>query len=90
MRGAIAVTARRLTTGRAFRRFRDSRSWFTYRKECLMALGDKIPDAAENLVGKAEEAAGKAISNQHLISKGQGDQVKAHILQSDDPEGTVE
>ena len=55
-----------------------------------MALGDKIPDAAENLVGKAEEAAGKAISNQHLISKGQGDQVKAHILQSDDPEGTVE
>lgn len=54
-----------------------------------MALGDKIPDAAENLIGKAEEAAGKAISSDALTTKGQGDQVKAHILKSDDPEDAL-
>ena len=54
-----------------------------------MALGDKIPDAAENLIGKAEEAAGKAISSDALRTKGEGDQVKAHILTSDHPEDAL-
>jgi uncharacterized protein YjbJ (UPF0337 family) len=56
-----------------------------------MALGDKIPDAAENFVGKAEEAAGKATHNDSLTAKGRGDQVKAHIMSSDiDPAGAAE
>ena len=56
-----------------------------------MALGDKIPDAAENLVGKAEEAAGKAAHNDALTAKGRGDQAKAHIMKSDiDPAGVIE
>jgi len=62
----------------------DLRSWSTYRKECRMALGDKIPDAAEDLIGKAEEAAGKATHNQDLTAKGRGDQVKAHIVRGGD------
>lgn len=49
-----------------------------------MALGDRIPDAAEGLVGKAEEAAGKATHSDALTAKGQGDQVKAHIMTGDD------
>lgn len=56
-----------------------------------MAVGDRIPDAAENLVGKAEEAAGKATRNGDLAAKGRGDQAKAHIMNSDiDPAGAVE
>jgi uncharacterized protein YjbJ (UPF0337 family) len=50
-----------------------------------MALGDKIPDAAEDLVGKAEEAAGKATHNDALTLKGQGDQAKAHIMKGGGP-----
>jgi uncharacterized protein YjbJ (UPF0337 family) len=49
-----------------------------------MALGDRIPDAAEDLMGKAEEAAGKATHNDGLTAKGQGDQTKAQILKRDD------
>lgn len=49
-----------------------------------MALGDKIPDAAEDLLGKAKEAAGKATGNDDLTASGQGDQVKAKILKGDD------
>lgn len=55
-----------------------------------MALGDKIPDAVEDLLGKAEEAAGKATHNDALTDKGQGDRAKAHIMKgADDPTGVI-
>ncbi|WP_316308616.1 CsbD family protein [Clavibacter michiganensis] len=43
-----------------------------------MSAGDKISNAAENLVGKAKEAAGKATDNERLEAEGQADQTKAH------------
>lgn len=49
-----------------------------------MALGDKIPDAAEDLVGKAKEIAGKATHNDDLTASGQGDQAKARIMKGGD------
>ncbi|MDQ0118220.1 uncharacterized protein YjbJ (UPF0337 family) [Pseudarthrobacter defluvii] len=42
-----------------------------------MGLGDKISNAAEDLGGKAKEAAGNATDNDHLRAEGQADQVKA-------------
>ncbi len=42
-----------------------------------MALGDKIQNAAEDITGKAKEAAGKATNNDQLATEGQGDQAKA-------------
>ena len=42
-----------------------------------MALGDKISNAAEDLGGKAKEAAGKATDNERLEAEGQGDQTAA-------------
>ncbi|WP_306906802.1 CsbD family protein [Arthrobacter pascens] len=42
-----------------------------------MGLGDKISNAAEDLAGKAKEAAGKATDNDRLEAEGQKDQVKA-------------
>ncbi|MGZ4662029.1 MAG: CsbD family protein [Arthrobacter sp.] len=42
-----------------------------------MGLGDKISNAAEDLGGKAKEAAGNATDNDHLKAEGQADQVKA-------------
>ncbi len=42
-----------------------------------MALGDKIQNAAEDIAGKAKEAAGKATSDDELAAEGQGDQAKA-------------
>ncbi|MDE8586091.1 CsbD family protein [Arthrobacter sp. NQ4] len=42
-----------------------------------MGLGDKISNAAEDLGGKAKEAAGNATDNEHLKAEGQADQVKA-------------
>jgi uncharacterized protein YjbJ (UPF0337 family) len=43
----------------------------------IMGLGDKISNAAEDLAGKAKEAAGKATDNDRLEAEGQKDQVKA-------------
>ena len=42
-----------------------------------MALGDKISNAAEDLGGKAKEAAGKATDNERLEAEGHGDQTAA-------------
>ena len=42
-----------------------------------MGLGDKISNAAEELGGKAKEAAGNATDNDRLKAEGQADQVKA-------------
>lgn len=42
-----------------------------------MGLGDKISHAAEDLGGKAKEAAGNATGNDRLKAEGQADQVKA-------------
>ncbi|MFJ6284295.1 CsbD family protein [Pseudarthrobacter oxydans] len=42
-----------------------------------MGLGDKISNAAEDLGGKAKEAAGNATNNDRLKAEGQADQVKA-------------
>ncbi|BCW55856.1 CsbD family protein [Arthrobacter sp. FX8] len=42
-----------------------------------MGLGDKISNAAEDLGGKAKEAAGTATDNDRLKAEGQADQVKA-------------
>ena len=47
------------------------------RKEAIVGLGDKISNAAEDLGGKAKEAAGNATDNDRLKAEGQADQVKA-------------
>ena len=43
-----------------------------------MGLGDKISNDAEDLGGKAKEAAGNATDNDRLRAEGQKDQVKAN------------
>ena len=42
-----------------------------------MGIGDKIQNEAENLGGKAKEAAGNATDNDRLRAEGQKDQVGA-------------
>jgi uncharacterized protein YjbJ (UPF0337 family) len=42
-----------------------------------MALGDKISNAAEQIGGKAKEAAGKATDDERLEAEGQRDQTSA-------------
>ena len=42
-----------------------------------MGLGDKMGNAAEDMGGKAKEAAGNATDNDRLKAEGQKDQVKA-------------
>lgn len=44
-----------------------------------MGLDDKIKNAAEDLAGKAKEAAGKATGNDDLAAEGQADQAKADL-----------
>jgi uncharacterized protein YjbJ (UPF0337 family) len=44
-----------------------------------MALGDKISNAAEQLGGKAKEAAGDASGDERLKAEGQGDQASAKV-----------
>ena len=46
-----------------------------------MGLGDKISNAAEDMGGKAKEAAGNATNNDRLKAEGQADQVKADAKQ---------
>lgn len=47
-----------------------------------MGLDDKIQNAAENLGGKAKEAAGKASGNEELEAEGRADQAKADMKQA--------
>ena len=42
-----------------------------------MSLGDKIQNAAQDLTGKAKEAAGKATNNERLEADGKSDQAAA-------------
>ncbi|MDX3191610.1 CsbD family protein [Streptomyces sp. MN03-5084-2B] len=44
-----------------------------------MSLGDKITNKAEELGGKAKEAAGNATGNEQLQAEGQADQAKAGL-----------
>lgn len=44
-----------------------------------MALDDKIKNAAQDLAGKAKEAAGKATDNERLEAEGKADQAKAEV-----------
>ncbi|AXB43322.1 CsbD family protein [Amycolatopsis albispora] len=44
-----------------------------------MSLGDKISNKAEDLGGKAKEAAGRATGDEQLRAEGQGDQAKAGL-----------
>ena len=44
-----------------------------------MSAADKIKNAAEDLTGKAKEAAGKATGNERLEADGRGDQAKADV-----------
>ncbi|MGJ7440731.1 CsbD family protein [Aquipuribacter sp. MA13-6] len=47
-----------------------------------MGLGDKIKNTAEDLGGKAKEAAGKATDNERLEAEGKADQSKADLKQA--------
>ncbi|RSD19894.1 MULTISPECIES: CsbD family protein [Amycolatopsis] len=44
-----------------------------------MSLGDKIGNKAEELGGKAKEAAGNATGDEQLRAEGQADQAKAGL-----------
>lgn len=44
-----------------------------------MGLDDKIKNAAQDLGGKAKEAAGKVSDNERLEAEGQADQAKADV-----------
>ncbi|MBH0115275.1 CsbD family protein [Salinibacterium sp. NG253] len=44
-----------------------------------MSASDKIENAAEDLTGKAKEAAGKATNNEKLEAEGNADQAKASL-----------
>jgi uncharacterized protein YjbJ (UPF0337 family) len=44
-----------------------------------MSAGDKIQNAAEDLGGKAKEAAGKVTGNERLEAEGKADQAKADV-----------
>ncbi|RLK52635.1 CsbD family protein [Microbacterium telephonicum] len=47
-----------------------------------MGFDDKIKNTAEDLGGKAKEAAGKVTGNERLEAEGQADQVKADVKQA--------
>lgn len=49
-----------------------------------MAMGDKIKHAAEDVAGKAKEAAGKATGNEDLEARGQADQAGASAKKAGD------
>ena len=44
-----------------------------------MSMSDKISNKAEDLGGKAKEAAGDLTGNERLKAEGQGDQAKAGL-----------
>lgn len=47
-----------------------------------MGLDDKIANKADDLGGKAKEAAGKATDNERLEAEGKGDQTKSDLKQA--------
>ena len=47
-----------------------------------MGIGDKIKHGAEDLTGKAKEAAGKATDNERLEAEGRVDQSEADLKQA--------
>ena len=47
-----------------------------------MGLDDKIKNTAEDLGGKAKEAAGKVTGNENLEAEGKADQAKADLKQA--------
>ncbi|GAA4776033.1 CsbD family protein [Microbacterium gilvum] len=49
-----------------------------------MGLDDKIRHAAEDLGGKAKEAAGKATDDEKLEAEGHADQTKAKLKKAGD------
>ncbi|WP_103662910.1 CsbD family protein [Microbacterium sp. CJ77] len=49
-----------------------------------MGIGDKIKHGAEDLTGKAKEAAGKATDNERLEAEGKADQTKADVKKAGD------
>ena len=49
-----------------------------------MTMGDKIKHAAEDVTGKAKEAAGKVTGNESLEARGQADQASASVKQAGD------
>lgn len=44
-----------------------------------MGLDDKIKNTAQDLTGKAKEAAGKLTDNEKLEAEGKADQAKANL-----------
>jgi uncharacterized protein YjbJ (UPF0337 family) len=44
-----------------------------------MSAGDKIKNAADDLVGKGKEAVGNATDNDKLVAEGKADQAKANV-----------
>lgn len=44
-----------------------------------MGFDDKVKNEAEDLGGKAKEAAGKATDNERLEAEGHADQAKANV-----------
>lgn len=44
-----------------------------------MGLDDKIDNAAEDLKGKAKEAAGKATDDERMEAEGKGDQISSDV-----------
>jgi len=47
-----------------------------------MGMDDKIKNSAEDLSGKAKEAAGKATGDERLEAEGKGDQVSSDVKQA--------
>ncbi|HEX6498085.1 MAG TPA: CsbD family protein [Micromonosporaceae bacterium] len=47
-----------------------------------MGIDDKLRNQAENLEGKAKEAAGRATDNERLAGEGQLDQDKSDLKQA--------
>ena len=47
-------------------------------------MDDKMEHKAEELGGKAKEAAGKATDDERLEAEGKGDQTKANLKQAGD------
>lgn len=47
-----------------------------------MGLGDKISNTADDLGGKAKEAAGKATDDRDLEAEGKGDQAVSDLKQA--------
>jgi len=47
-----------------------------------MGIDDKIANAAEDLKGKAKEAAGKATDNERLEAEGNAERTQANLKQA--------